>query len=151
MSTDNPLSGDTPIDFTQISPKQAGEALAQMTADYHKTNPPPLTPDGATAELAKIALAPPAPAAVDGGLSPYKTQLATEWLTEIGFPPEGAKFTADGTKKYAPEVVAHARLERARALSDDAFVSKYLQKNHEANHWMHILNTIISNPSDEKW
>jgi hypothetical protein len=30
MSTDNPLSGDTPIDFTQISPQQATEALTRI-------------------------------------------------------------------------------------------------------------------------
>jgi hypothetical protein len=140
--SDNPLAGDTPIDFTQISPKQAGEALAQMTKDYRKDNPAPLTPDGATAELAKIAMAPAAPGAVDGGLSPYKTQVASEALAAIGFPDQGVKNIL-AEKKYAPEVVAHARLERDRALSDDVFVKKYLQGNHEAVHWLTGLIHII--------
>jgi hypothetical protein len=166
MSTDNPLAGDTPIDFTQISPKQAGEALAQMTKDYHAANPDamPETPAEATAALAAMAKTPlppitdPIGAALAGELrndvftttspdapmlSPYKLNETVNALREIGFPDAGVRRIIEGTPTTKEEV-EWARIEKERALSDDAFVKAYLSGSRRERHWLTGLDAILA-------
>ena len=167
MTTDNPLSDGTPIDFSQISPKQAGEALARMTADYAKGNPADplrMSPERATASLeqmakgAKSSEVDPIGAALKGELktdvmttspadapmlSPYKLNETVGALRSIGFPDSGVEFILRNKTVTAADVV-WARGVKDRMLTDPEFVKRYLGGTPADRHYMAGLDYILS-------
>jgi hypothetical protein len=160
------LSGDTPIDFTAISPKQASEALARMKEDYASKNPDayPDTPEEAGQALAAMAknslppIADPVGAALAGELpngifttsspdalmlSPYKLNETVSALREIGFPDAGVRRIIEGTPTTKEEV-EWARVEKERVLSDDGFIKAYLSGSRRERHWLTGLDAILA-------